>query len=94
MSDSVVAGNCVICGHVSAMTVDPPRRTLARGTDPSDSSYSVTIVLPDVLLCGDHYHQFMSKELVVGWCDEESCRTYGAVGALSACGKPFVALKR
>ena len=49
---------------------------------------------PDVLLCDDHYHQFMSKELVVGWCDEESCRTYGAVGALSACGKPFAVLKR
>jgi hypothetical protein len=54
----------------------------------------VTIVLPDVHLCGDHYHQVRSKEVVVGWCDEEECRIYGETGTTSPCGKPYLVLKR
>ena len=94
MIENVVTRRCVICGHDGVMTVDPPRRTLARGTDPSDSSYSVTVVLPDMELCGDHYQDFRSKELVIGWCDDEKCRHFGVVGAPSPCGKEYLALKR
>jgi hypothetical protein len=94
MIEKVATETCVICGAKGDMTIDPPRRTLARGVDPSDSSFSVTIVLPDVRLCADHYREVGSKAVVVGWCDEEQCRIYGAVGTDSPCGKPFTALKR
>jgi hypothetical protein len=94
VTEKALAERCVICGNGDVMTVDPPRRTLARGTDPSDSSYSVTVVLPDVHLCGDHHREFRTKELVIGWCDDELCRIYGAVGAPSPCGKDYLALKR
>jgi hypothetical protein len=47
-----------------------------------------------VQLCGDHYHQVRSKEVAVGWCDDEECRIYGEIGTLSPCGKPYLALKR
>lgn len=94
MTEKLATASCVICGAKGVMTIDPPRRTLARGVDPSDSSFSVTIVLPDVQLCGDHYHQVRSKEVVVGWCDDEECRIYGEIGTLSPCGKPYLALKR
>lgn len=94
MIKNTAVESCVICGRDGVMTIDPPRRTLARGVDPNDSSYSVTVVLPDVQLCGDHYHDVRSKEIVVGWCDDEGCRTFGATGTVSPCGKLYLALKR
>jgi hypothetical protein len=35
-----------------------------------------------------------AKDVVVGWCDEEQCRIYGAIGTDSPCGKPYLVLKR
>ena len=94
MIEDLATETCAICGSKGEIAIDPPRRTLARGVDPSDSSYSVTIVLPDVQLCGDHYREVRSRELVLGWCDDEQCRTYGAIGSISECGEPYVVLKR
>jgi hypothetical protein len=94
MIEKLAVETCAICGAEGIMSMDPPRRTLARGVDPSDSSFSVTIVLPDVRLCEHHYEEVQSKDVVVGWCDDERCRIYGAIGTLSPCGEPFIVLKR
>jgi hypothetical protein len=83
---------CAICGRAGTVTVDPPRRTIARGADPSDSSFSVIAVLPDVLLCEEHAEEL--PRLAIGWCDDERCRLYGESGEPSPCGEPFKRLKR
>jgi len=80
---------CVLCGQLATASIDPPRRTLERGADPSDQSYSVTVILPDVLLCTDDGLRVRQGDLLVGWCDDEDCRTYGEVGKASACGHDY-----
>jgi hypothetical protein len=87
-------GVCDLCGRPASVTVEPPRRTLARGTDPDDSSLSVIVVLPDVLLCEDHAEAVVHGEVSLGWCDDEKCRGFGEVGLDSACGDPYRTLKR
>jgi len=85
---------CVLCGHPATERVDPPRRTLFRGTDPRDPSYSVTVILPDVALCSLHAAEVRSGDLHVGWCDDAQCQRYGALGGASPCGAPFEKLVR
>lgn len=80
---------CALCGEPATESVDPPRRTLARGEDPGDPSYSVTVILPDVALCAAHALDVRNGGSVVGWCDDPRCRTYGALGAPSTCGRPY-----
>jgi hypothetical protein len=62
---------------------------MARGLDPSDPSYSVTVILPDIALCAEHFLGVNHGAQLVGWCDDPRCRTYGALGELSACGHPY-----
>jgi hypothetical protein len=80
---------CAICGAAATDAVEPLRRTLARGTDPTDSSYSVTVILPDVMLCAAHAEELGQGDRQVGWCDDERCRRYGELDARSACGDPY-----
>jgi hypothetical protein len=80
---------CALCGGPATEMLDPPRRTLARGLDPSDPSYSVTVILPDVALCVGHALDVRHGERLVGWCDDQRCRTYGELGGPSACGDPY-----
>lgn len=84
--------SCVVCGD-PGVGVEPPRRTLARGVDEEDSSYSVIAVLPDVVLCTRHQEELAHRELHLGWCDDEHCRAFGQSGAASSCGKPYKELK-
>lgn len=81
--------SCVLCSEQATETVEPPRRTLARGVDPSDPSYSVTVILPNIALCAEHCIDVREGEQLVGWCDDQHCRTYGALGEPSACGHPY-----
>jgi hypothetical protein len=81
--------SCVLCGEPATDAIDPPRRTLARGLDPSDPSYAVTVILPDIALCAEHSLDVRQGERLVGWCDDQRCRTYGALGEPSACGHPY-----
>ena len=60
MTDHQDSPVCAICGQAGTVMVDPPRRTIARGADPSDSSFSVIAVLPDVLLCEEHAEDMLS----------------------------------
>jgi hypothetical protein len=83
------ASPCVLCGQPATEAIDPPRRTLARGLDPGDPSYSVTVILPDIALCIEHSLDVRQGERLVGWCDDQRCRTYGALGEPSACGLPY-----
>jgi hypothetical protein len=83
------ASPCVLCGEPATEAIEPPRRTLARGLDPGDPSYSVTVILPDVALCAAHSLDVRNGERSVGWCDDQRCRSYGALGELSACGLPY-----
>lgn len=87
-------GSCDLCGLPGSVTVEPPRRTLARGADPDDPSLAVIGVLPDVVLCADHAEASAHGELSLGWCDNEGCRNYGEAGRASGCGEPFRALTR
>jgi hypothetical protein len=87
-------GVCGLCGLPAVKTVEPARRTLARGEDPDDPSLSVIGVLPDVQLCEDHSGKLDRGELALGWCDDERCRLYGESGVASPCGALFQALKR
>lgn len=80
---------CALCGVPATETIEPPRRTLARGLDPSDPSYSVTFILPDIALCPEHALDVRRGEGLVGWCDDARCRTYGGLGEASPCGQPF-----
>lgn len=86
--------HCDICGHPGSVTMEPPRRTLARGSDPDDSSLSVIGVLPDVVLCDDYASAIGEGQMTLGWCDNERCRVYGVAGERSPCGELFVTLKR
>jgi hypothetical protein len=85
---------CVICGGNATVTLNPPRRTFARGPDPDDPSYSIIALLPEVHLCTQHDQAAHKKELSIGWCDDEQCRRYGEVGQTSPCGEQYAALKR
>ncbi len=80
---------CALCDDPSVGTIEPPRRTLARGLDPDDESYSVTVILPDVPLCTVHTLEVRQGDRLIGWCDDEVCRKYGEVGEPSSCGDPY-----
>jgi hypothetical protein len=67
----------------------PTQRTLDRGPDPEDNSYSITVILPDVPLCDAHTRDVLSDDLHLGWCDDPRCRSYGREGESSSCGAPF-----
>jgi hypothetical protein len=81
--------SCVLCAEPATETIEPPRRTLARGLDPSDPSYSVTVILPDIALCSEHAFDVRQGEQLLGWCDDPRCRSYGALGEASHCGDPY-----
>jgi hypothetical protein len=80
---------CAVCGRSSTSLLEPPRRTLNRGLDPDDDSYSITVMLPDVALCDRHAWDVRQGDLLVGWCDHPECRVYGEAGESSACGAPY-----
>ena len=80
---------CAVCGLTATAVVEPPRRTLDRGPDPDDNSYSITVILPDMPLCEAHARQVRDGDLRLGWCDDPRCREYGEAGERSACGAPF-----
>jgi hypothetical protein len=79
---------CALCSQPATESGAPARRTLAR-TDPSDSSFSVTVMLPDVMLCAEHALDVNQGTTTIGWCDDERCRTYGEAGEASPCGHPY-----
>jgi hypothetical protein len=83
---------CAVCGQTATAHVDPPRRTLNRGLDPDDDSYSITVMLPNVPLCDRHALDVRDGDLRLGWCDDPECRAYGEAGELSPCGAPYATL--
>jgi hypothetical protein len=85
---------CNLCGRAGSVTLEPPRRTLARAADPAEPSVSVIAVLPDVVLCEDHADEVGRNQLSIGWCDDQRCRVYGEAGLSSPCGGAFKTLKR
>jgi hypothetical protein len=94
MTDVASAATCVLCGRDGPVTMDPPRRTIARGPDSEDHSFSVIAVLPDVVLCEEHAEDYARKHVVIGWCDDERCRIFGECGQKSPCGELYKALGR
>ena len=92
MTAAAPSTTCVVCSEPATEALDPPRRTLARGLDPADPSYSVTVILPDIALCAEHAGDVRQGKQLVGWCDNERCRSYGALSEPSACGHPFETL--
>ncbi len=92
MTTAVTTSPCAFCSENSTSHIDPPRRTLDRGPDPSDDSFSITVILPDIPLCDAHAQTVRDGAFLLGWCDDEQCRIYGEVGAPSACGAPYGAL--
>jgi len=83
---------CALCSGSATTTVEPQRRTLCRGSDPEDPTYSVTVLLPDVALCAGHGVDVRAGDILLGWCDNEHCRIYGEVGVRSPCGRPYESL--
>jgi len=79
---------CTLCSQPATVSIEPPRRTLAR-PDPNDPSYSLTVILPDVMLCAEHAFDVSQGDTQIGWCDDERCRVYGEVGETSPCGHKF-----
>jgi hypothetical protein len=84
--------SCAFCGRPATEAAEPPRRTFERGVDPSDDSFSVTVILPDIPLCTDHVDVFDQGDRLVGWCDDEQCQVYGELDGPSACGAPYMKL--
>ncbi|HEY1830149.1 MAG TPA: hypothetical protein VGG38_07900 [Acidimicrobiales bacterium] len=80
---------CSLCSQPATVSNEPARRTLSRGPDPSDPSFSVTVILPDVMLCAEHALDVKEGTTLIGWCDDERCRIYGEVGEPSPCGRPY-----
>jgi hypothetical protein len=80
---------CALCSQPATVSVEPPRRTLARAQDPRDPSYSITVILPDVMLCAAHAFDVSRGDTHIGWCDDERCRVYGEIGDASPCGHRF-----
>lgn len=89
MTPTASESPCALCGEPATDAIEPSRRTLARGVDPSDPSYSVTVILPDIALCAEHALDVLQGGRLVGWCDDSRCRTYGEPGTPSACGRPY-----
>lgn len=85
---------CALCGRSPTLLMTPSRRTLDRGPDPEDNSYSITVILPDVPLCETHTRDVLDGDLRLGWCDDPRCRNYGEAGQPSACGAPYGQLER
>jgi hypothetical protein len=81
-----------MCGKTPTALFDTPRRTLDRGPDPDDSSYSIIVILPDVPLCEQHARRVRDGSLHLGWCDDPRCREYGEADELCACGARYDAL--
>lgn len=94
LAAAAVPAECVVCGGMATVRLDPPRRTIDRGPDPEDPSFGLTAVLPDLTLCDAHHEATQTGGLAVGWCDDERCRVFGVAGEASPCGLPFSALKR
>jgi hypothetical protein len=89
VTSSATVALCALCVRPATETIEPARRTMARGADPSDPSYSLTVILPDVGLCAEHAQDVGEGKVFVGWCDDQRCRIYGEVGIPSACGDPY-----
>lgn len=89
MTSPVAEPLCALCGRPATVMEEPPRRTLARGLDPSDSTYSVTVLLPDVPLCAEHAVEVSERDRLIGWCDDPRCRSFGELGEVSPCGVPY-----
>lgn len=89
MTPTASEPSCAFCDGPATDAIEPSRRTLARGVDPSDPSYSVTVILPDIALCAEHALDVRQGRWLVGWCDDQRCRTYGELGEPSACGRPY-----
>ena len=83
---------CALCGQRPTELIAPPRRTFDRGADPEDTSFSITVILPDVALCNQHARYVRDGDLPLGWCDDPLCRTYGEVGEPSTCGAQYATL--
>ena len=94
VTDGNPLGTCNLCGRQGSVTVEPPRRTVARGEDPDDPSLSVIAVLPDIVLCEEHADEVARGELELSWCDDDRCRLYGEVGTMSPCGESFTKFKK
>jgi hypothetical protein len=80
---------CALCGRNPTALLDPPRRTLDRGLDPDDDSYSITVMLPGVPLCDTHTRDVRQGDVRLGWCDDPECRAYGEAGEPSPCGARY-----
>lgn len=94
MTEVASTAICVLCGRDGKVTMDPPRRTIARGPDSEDPSFSVIAVLPDVVLCKEHADDYTQKDVVIGWCDDKRCRIFGECGQQSPCGQLYKVLGR
>jgi hypothetical protein len=94
MTEVASTAHCVLCGRIGPVTMDPPRRTIARGPDSGDQSFSVIAVLPDVVLCDEHAEDYAQQHVVIGWCDDKRCRIFGEYGHKSRCGKVYKAPQR
>ncbi len=94
MTDLASTTTCVLCGRNGPVTMDPPRRTIARGPDSEDQSFSTIAVLPDVVLCEEHAEDYAQQHVVIGWCDDKRCRIFGECGHKSRCGKAYKAVGR
>jgi hypothetical protein len=91
MNNDVTGHLCAICGVAGSVTIDPPRRTLAR--ESADPSFSIIAVLPDVTLCDEHSEAILHRQIVLGWCDDENCRGFGEARHASPCGELYKELK-
>jgi hypothetical protein len=85
----VPESGCALCQQPATESLDPPRQTFSRGPDPSDPSYSITVMLPNIDLCAEHALQVRDGEQLIGWCDDPLCRAYGEIGEISACGSQY-----
>ena len=84
------ANQCVVCGDDAGESAlfksrSFVARQLADGTTETEP-------LPRVPVCRDHIQEIVSGPVVVGWCDDSTCRRWGILGDTSPCGEPYLEL--
>jgi hypothetical protein len=82
-----VSGPCVVCGIEEGTKPIFKARPWLTVFD-EDGTKEIRI-LPPIVLCDSHRMPVALGEIIIGWCEELSCRRWGVEGRKSPCGRRF-----
>ncbi len=78
---------CAVCqGNENVQSIFPSRPWLALVDEEGSTEVRQ---LPPVHLCDVHRMPTVTGEIVIGWCDDPTCRHWGVEGRQSPCGQAY-----